>query len=66
MASQLKAGPPTAPIAAAAIDRFLGKGVKEGAASHGAYDHADSLAEKLTIAEAWESYLKSLGFGSGK
>jgi len=51
-------------FAAAAIDRFLGKDVKEGAASHGAYDHADSLAEKLTIAGAWESYLKSLGFGS--
>lgn len=51
-------------FAANAIDRFLGKNVKEGAASHGAYDHADSLAEKLTIAEAWESYLKSLGFGS--
>ena len=53
-------------FAATAIDRFLGKDVKEGAPSHGAYDHADSLAEKIIIAEAWENYLQSLGFWSSK
>ena len=52
-------------FSAAAIDRFLGKTVQEGSASHGVYNHADSLAEKLAVAEGWQTILVDLGFGDG-
>ena len=51
-------------FSAAAVDRFLGKTVREGSASHSIYNHSDGLAEKLAVAEGWEKTLLSLGFGA--
>ncbi len=50
-------------VSAADIDRFLGKTVREGAASHNTYAHSDSIPAKLRVAETWESHLVNLGFG---
>ena len=47
-------------VPAAEIDRFIGKRVSEGAASHAAYDFAPRLMEKKRVAEAWALTLKSL------
>ena len=53
-------------FSAAAIDRFLGKTVHEGSASHGVYNHADSIAEKLEVAEGWQTILVDLGYRDGR
>ena len=50
-------------VSAADIDRFLGKSVREGSASHSTYSHSDSILAKLRVAETWESHLVNLGFG---
>ena len=47
-------------VPAAEIDRFIGKRVSEGAASHAAYDFAPRLSEKKRVAELWASVLRSL------
>jgi integrase len=44
-------------VPAAEIDRFIGKQVSEGAASHAAYDFAPRLAEKKRVAEMWYKIL---------
>ncbi len=49
-------------ISAAEIDRFLGKSVREGSASHSTYAHSDSILAKLRVAETWESHLANLGY----
>ena len=49
-------------FSAAAIDRFLGKTVREGSASHAVYNHADTLAEKLEVADGWQRIVTQLGF----
>ena len=46
-------------VPAAEIDRFIGKRVSEGAASHAAYDFAPRLMEKKRVAEAWALTLRS-------
>lgn len=40
-------------VPAAETDRFIGKQVSEGAASHAAYDFAPRLIEKKRVADAW-------------
>ena len=47
-------------VPAAEIDRFIGKRVSEGAASHAAYDFAPRLLEKKRVAEAWSQTIRSL------
>ena len=47
-------------VPAAEIDRFIGKRVSEGAASHAAYDFAPRLMEKKRVAEAWAITVRSL------
>lgn len=47
-------------VPAAEIDRFIGKRVSEGAASHAAYDFAPRLREKKRVAEAWSQTIRSL------
>ena len=49
-------------VSVADIDRFLGKSVREGAASHNTYAHSDSIPAKLRVAETWESHLVNLGY----
>ena len=49
-------------VYAADIDRFLGKSVREGAASHSTYSHSDSILAKLRVAETWEHHLVNLGY----
>ena len=49
-------------VSAAEIDRFLGKSVREGSASHSTYAHSDSILAKLRVAETWESHLANLGY----
>ena len=49
-------------VSAADIDRFLGKSVREGSASHSTYSHSDSILAKLRVAETWESHLVNLGY----
>ena len=45
---------------AAEIDRFIGKQVSEGTASHAAYDFAPKLVEKKRVADTWSKIVKSL------
>ena len=47
-------------VPAAEIDRFIGKQVSEGAASHAAYDFAPKLIEKKRVADAWAAIVRSL------
>ena len=47
-------------VPAAEIDRYIGKQVSEGAASHAAYDFAPKLIEKKRVAEAWSAMVKKL------
>ena len=47
-------------IPAAEIDRFIGKQVSEGAASHAAYDFAPRLHGKKRVAEAWSQTARPL------
>jgi len=49
-------------FSAAAIDRFLGKSVREGSASLAVYNHADTLAEKLEVADGWQRIVTQLGY----
>ncbi len=46
--------------AAAEIDRFIGKQVSEGAASHAAYDFVPRLSEKKRVADDWTRIVHSL------
>ena len=48
-------------VPAAEIDRFIGKQVSEGAASHAAYDFAPRLHEKKRVAEAWTALIVNIG-----
>ena len=47
-------------LPAAEIDRFIGKQVSEGAASHAAYDFAPRLIEKKRVAGAWLALLDEI------
>ena len=47
-------------VPAAEIDRFIGKQVSEGAASHAAYDFAPKLGEKKKVADTWATLVKRL------
>ena len=49
-------------VSAADIDRFLGKSVREGSASHSTYSHSDSILAKLRVAESWKNHLVNLGY----
>ena len=44
-------------VPAAEIDRFIGKRVSEGAASHAAYDFAPRLLEKKRVADNWANII---------
>lgn len=54
-------------VPAAEIDRFIGKQVSEGAASHAAYDFAPRLHEKKRVAEAWTALIGYItkGYNNG-
>ena len=47
-------------VPATEIDRYIGKQVSEGAASHAAYDFAPKLVEKKRVADAWAAIVRSL------
>ena len=47
-------------VPAAQIDRFIGKQVSEGAASHAAYNFAPRLPEKKQVADTWVKFVKEL------
>ena len=51
-------------VPAANIDKFLGKAVREGSASHNIYAHADSLKSQLSVALEWEKHLQNLGLAN--
>lgn len=53
-------------VPAAEIDRFIGKQVSEGAASHAAYDFAPRLSEKKRVADDWTRIVTSLHTGPEK
>ena len=47
---------------AAEIDRFIGKQVSEGAASHVAYDFAPRLRDKKKVAAVWLGMISKMKY----